>query len=162
MMRSEVSWSELDYFVRWVLTILLGVVCYRCFNFICFVICECVFVIFTFTVFCLCTYLYCFAVILLFYVFLCFIVFFCFYSSFVYFVLCTFVSCTFVFVCTSVGLLPPGESPIAVSNNNIIYININTSVQCSHVQTFVKTFDWNPTSQSCQINEVVSYKSCHY
>jgi hypothetical protein len=23
-----------------------------------------------------------------------------------------------IFVCTSVGLLPPGESPIAVSNNN--------------------------------------------
>ena len=38
------------------------------------------------TLLCLCTYLYCFVVILLFYVF------------------------------TSVGLLPPGESPIAVSN----------------------------------------------
>ena len=29
------------------------------------------------------------------------------------------VLCIFIFVCTSVGLLPPGESPIAVSNNNI-------------------------------------------
>jgi hypothetical protein len=28
------------------------------------------------------------------------------------------VLCIFIFVCTSVGLLPPGESPIAVSNNN--------------------------------------------
>ena len=26
--------------------------------------------------------------------------------------------CIFIFVCTNVGLLPPGESPIAVSNNN--------------------------------------------
>jgi hypothetical protein len=25
----------------------------------------------------------------------------------------------FIFVCTNVGLLPPGESPIAVNNNNI-------------------------------------------
>ena len=24
----------------------------------------------------------------------------------------------FIFVCTSVGLLPPGESPIAISSNN--------------------------------------------
>jgi hypothetical protein len=28
------------------------------------------------------------------------------------------VLCIFIFVCTSVGLLPPGESPIEVSNNN--------------------------------------------
>jgi hypothetical protein len=28
------------------------------------------------------------------------------------------VLCIFIFVCISVGLLPPGESPIAVSNNN--------------------------------------------
>jgi hypothetical protein len=104
-MRSEVSWSELDYFIRCVLTISLGVVCYGCFNFICFVICVCVcFFCNTFTVFCLCTYLYCFVVILLFYVFLCFVV--------------IVVLCIFNFVCTSVGLLPPGESPIAVSNNN--------------------------------------------
>ena len=34
-----------------------------------------------------------------------------------------FVLCIFIFVCTSVGLLPPGESPIAVSNNNNIYVN---------------------------------------
>jgi hypothetical protein len=30
----------------------------------------------------------------------------------------TVVLCIFIFVCTRVGLLPPGESPIAVSNNN--------------------------------------------
>jgi hypothetical protein len=58
----------------------------------------------TFTVFCLCTYLYCFVVIL----------FFLFCSCFVVIV----VLCIFIFVCTSVGLLPPGESPIAVSNND--------------------------------------------
>jgi hypothetical protein len=28
------------------------------------------------------------------------------------------VLCLFIFVCTSVGLLPPGESPIAVSNDD--------------------------------------------
>jgi hypothetical protein len=28
------------------------------------------------------------------------------------------VLCVFISVCTSVGLLPPGESPIAVGNNN--------------------------------------------
>ena len=28
------------------------------------------------------------------------------------------VLCVFIFVCTSVGLLPPGGSPIAVNNNN--------------------------------------------
>jgi hypothetical protein len=26
--------------------------------------------------------------------------------------------CIFIFVCTNVGLLPPGENPIAVNNNN--------------------------------------------
>jgi hypothetical protein len=52
----------------------------------------------TFSVFCLCTYLCCFVVILFLCVFLCFVV----------------VLCIFIFVCTSVGLLPPGESPIAV------------------------------------------------
>jgi hypothetical protein len=74
----------------------------------------------TFTVFCLCTYLYCFVVILLFYVF-CFVV-----------IVVLFI---FIFVCTSGGLLPPGESPIALSNNNnnnnnniiIIYIYIYRS-----------------------------------
>jgi hypothetical protein len=83
-------------------------------------VCVCVFVILTFSVFCLCTYLYCFVVILLFYV-LCFVVFFV-----VMVVLCIFIS-----VCTSVGLLPPGESPIAVSNNNNnnkIIINMNLIV----------------------------------
>jgi hypothetical protein len=44
--------------------------------------------------------------------------FFMFCSFFVIVVLCIFfVLCIFIFVCTSVGLLPPGESPIAVSNN---------------------------------------------
>ena len=52
----------------------------------------------TFSVFCLCTYLYCFAVIL-FYVILLFCV-------------------IFIFVCTSVELLVPGESPIAVSSSS--------------------------------------------
>jgi hypothetical protein len=63
----------------------------------------------TFSVFCLCTYLCCFVVILLF----CVTLIFCCYSNFV-------VLCIFIFVCTSVGLLPPGESPIAVSDNSII------------------------------------------
>jgi hypothetical protein len=31
---------------------------------------------------------------------------------------CFVVLCIFIFVCTCVGLLPPGENPIAVSNNN--------------------------------------------
>jgi hypothetical protein len=31
---------------------------------------------------------------------------------------CFVVLCIFIFVCTSVGLLPPGESPTAVNNNN--------------------------------------------
>jgi hypothetical protein len=65
----------------------------------------------TFSVFCLCAYLYCFVVILLFCVILMF------YSCFVVTVVCV-VLCIFIFVFTSVGLLPPGESPIAVSNNN--------------------------------------------
>ena len=38
-------------------------------------------------------------------------------SYFVVFVVIV-VLCIFIFVCTSVGLLPPSESPIAVSNNN--------------------------------------------
>ena len=60
--------------------------------------------ILTFSVFCLCNYLYYFVVILLFHVILIF------FSSFVVIV----VLCIFIFVCTSVGLLPPSESPIAV------------------------------------------------
>jgi hypothetical protein len=81
----------------------------------------CVFVILTFTVFCLCTYLYCFVVILLFYIF------FIFCSFLLLVVLCIFfVLCIFIFVCTSVGLLPPGESPIAVSYNNICIYRLIT------------------------------------
>jgi hypothetical protein len=40
-----------------------------------------------------------------------FVVFFMFCIGFVVIV----ILCIFIFVCTSVGLLPPGESPIAVS-----------------------------------------------
>jgi hypothetical protein len=40
------------------------------------------------------------------------------------------VLCIFIFVCTSVGLLPPGESPIAVSNNNNNNNN-NKTLQCT-------------------------------
>jgi hypothetical protein len=36
----------------------------------------------------------------------------------VFFLCFVVVLCIFIFVCTSVGILPPGESPIAVSNNN--------------------------------------------
>jgi hypothetical protein len=81
--------SEVGYFIRCVLTVFLGVLYYGCFNFICFVISVCVsvFVILTFTVFCLSTYLYGFIVILL------FCVFFCCYSCFV--VLCIFIFCLY-------------------------------------------------------------------
>jgi hypothetical protein len=41
----------------------------------------------------------------------------CFYIFCSFFVVIV-VLCIFTFVCTSVGLLPPGESPNAVSNNN--------------------------------------------
>jgi hypothetical protein len=44
-MRSEVSLSEVDYFIRCVLIILLGVLYYGCFKFMCLVICVYVFVI---------------------------------------------------------------------------------------------------------------------
>jgi hypothetical protein len=105
------------YITNWKDMVILG-----CFNFICFVICVCVFVILTFTVFCLCN-LYCFVVILLFYCFVLFM--FC--SCFVY-----------LYFCTSVGLLPPGESPIAVSNNN----NKNTSkIFCMWHWSIRQTFD---------------------
>jgi hypothetical protein len=74
-----------------------------------YIVCVLIFIVY------LCTYLYCFVVILLFCVFLIFCTFCCCYSCFLYF----FVLCIFIFVCTSVELLPPGESSIAVSNNNI-------------------------------------------
>jgi hypothetical protein len=102
-----------DYFIKCVLTVLLGVLYYGCFNFMCSVIrvCVCVFVIcmyvLTFSVFCSCSYLYSFVFIFCFALFkfcICFVV--------------IVVLCIFIFVCTSVGLLPPGESPIAVSSNN--------------------------------------------
>jgi hypothetical protein len=52
--------SELDYFIRCVLNILLGVLYYGCFNFMCHVICVSVFVI--------CIYLHflCFVYVLIF------------------------------------------------------------------------------------------------
>jgi hypothetical protein len=94
-----------DSFIRCVLTILLGVVCYGCFNFICFVICVCV---------CFCnTYIYCVLFVYLSLLFCsCFVVL-CFLCFVVIVVLCIF-----IFVCTSVGLLPLGESPIAISKND--------------------------------------------
>jgi hypothetical protein len=74
--------------------------CYVC-------VCFCNMYLLTFSVFCLCTYLYCF----------------------LFFLFCScscFVLCIFIFVCTSVGLLPPGESPIAVSSSssNIHFRNV--------------------------------------
>ena len=113
--------SEVDYFIRRVLTVSLCVLYYGCFNFMCSVICVCfcnIYVL-TFSVFCLCTYLYTFVLLLLF----CVILMFC--SCFV-------VLCIFIFVCTSVGLLPPGESPIAISNNNN-NINNNNNNNNSHI-----------------------------
>jgi hypothetical protein len=125
-MQNEVSWSELDYFIKCVLTILLGAVCYGCFNFICFVICVCFFYN---------AYIYC---VLFVYLFLLFC------SYFVVIV----VLHIFIFVCTSVGLLPPGESPIAVSNNNNIkltfYLDPNSTVtwtskrNIAHTDFFLK------------------------
>jgi hypothetical protein len=35
--------------------------------------------------------------------------------------------CIFIFVCTSVGLLPPGESPIAVSSSSSSSNNNNNN-----------------------------------
>jgi hypothetical protein len=47
-------------------------------------------------------------------------------------VLCFFMFCScfvilyiFIFVCTSVGLLPPGESPIAVSSSSSSSSNVD-------------------------------------
>jgi hypothetical protein len=106
-----------------VLTILLGVLYYGCYNFMCLVICVSVFVIRTyirtFSVFCLCTYLCCFVVILLF----CVILMFC--ICFVVIV----VLCIFIFVCTNVELLPPGESPIAVSSSSSSSNNNNKGIR---------------------------------
>jgi hypothetical protein len=88
----SISLGVCDCFIRCVLTILLGVLYCGCFNFICFVICVCVFII--------CIYLH----------FLCSVC-----------VLIFIVLCIFIFVCTSVGLLPPGKSPIAVSSSSKIF-----------------------------------------
>jgi hypothetical protein len=115
-MRSEVSWSEVDYFIRCVLTVLLGVWYYGCFN---FMFCN------RRVFFVICIYLHflCSVCVLIFVIlcFLCFVV----------------VLCISIFVCTSVGLLPPGESPIAASssssssNNSITWIRsaYNANVQ---------------------------------
>jgi hypothetical protein len=91
-----VTRSEVDYFIRCVLTISLRGLYYGCFNFMCLITRVCVFVILTFPVFCLCTLLFCsYFVVLMF------------YSCVVVLLFCVI----FVSVCTSVGLLPPGESP---------------------------------------------------
>ena len=45
--------------------------------------------------------------------------------------------CIFIFVCTSVGLLPPGESPIAVRNNN----NNGENKKTSNIQIYIN-FDY--------------------
>jgi hypothetical protein len=65
--KKTISLGVCDYFIRFVLTVLLGVLYYGCFNLICFVICVCfcnMYILLTFSVFCLCTYLHCFIVIL--------------------------------------------------------------------------------------------------
>ena len=41
---------------------------------------------------------------------------------------CFVVLCIFIFVCTSAGLLPPAESPIAVNNNNNNNKNNNNNI----------------------------------
>jgi hypothetical protein len=56
--------------------------------------------------------------------------------------LCSFffvrvVLCIFIFVCTSVGLLPPGESLIAVINNNNSNINPKYKMN-SQEETFLR------------------------
>jgi hypothetical protein len=50
------------------------------------------------------------------------------------------VLCIFISVCNSVGLLPPGESPIAVSNNIYIYIYIYIYISVT----------WNPHAVNFQ------------
>jgi hypothetical protein len=58
-----ISLGVCDYFIRGVFTISLGVVCYGCFNFICFVMCVCVCNTYIYCV--LFVYLsYCFVVVL--------------------------------------------------------------------------------------------------
>jgi hypothetical protein len=97
-----------DYCIRCELTILLRVLYYGCFNFVScnMCVCFCNMYTLTFSVFCLCTYLYCFVVILLF----CAILMFC--SCFVVIVVSLF--CVILFL----SVLPPGESPIAVSSSS--------------------------------------------
>ena len=96
MAAREVGVCVCGYFIRCVLTILLGVLYYDCFNFMCLVIC--VYLHFLCSVYILrflfCSFLFC--VILMF-------------SSF--FVIVVLLFCVFFsFVFTSVGLLPPGEA----------------------------------------------------
>jgi hypothetical protein len=98
--------SEIDYFIRCVLTILLCVLYYGCFNHMFCNMCKCFYnmYILTFSVLCLCTYLHCFVVL-----------------------------CIFIFVYTSVGLLPPGESPVAVSSSSSSNNNNNIHHRCQRV-----------------------------
>jgi hypothetical protein len=69
-------------------------------------VCVCVFV-----------FIYCVLSVYLSLLFCSYFVVLCFLCYVVFFVV-ILVLCIFIFVCTRVGLLPPGESPIAVSNNN--------------------------------------------
>jgi hypothetical protein len=131
--RSEVSWSEVDYFIRCVLTISLGVLYYGIISYYNICVCSCNMYILTSSVFCLCFYLYCFVVILLF----CVILMFC--SCFV-------VLCIFSFVCTSVGLLPPDERPIAVSSGGG---GSSSSSKCSYIRKLSQLWnDWKQKTTS--------------
>jgi hypothetical protein len=80
----------------------------------CFVICVCVFVIYIYIHFCcLCS--------------VCVLIF--------------IVLCIFIFVCTSVGLLPPGESPIAVSKLVIGGYAVAQLVETLHYKPEERGFD---------------------
>jgi hypothetical protein len=59
--------------------------------------------------------------------------------------------CIFIFVCTSVGLLPPGESPIAVSNNNNNNNNNNIPLMMKGQMYFQR--DGTPPHYSRRVTE---------
>jgi uncharacterized membrane protein YccF (DUF307 family) len=71
----------------------------------------------------------------------------------------TVVLCISIFVCTSVGLLPPGESPIAVNNNNnnnnnkygtgCLFYYIIIVVSMCHVYFFVIKAECSGNIKSC-------------
>jgi hypothetical protein len=98
-------------------------------------VCFCNMYILTFYVFCLYTYLCCFVVIL-----------FCVF--YVLYLFCYYIFCCFVYLFLSIELLPPGESPIAVSsssssssNNN----NNNNNNNCLHVLNLTSFVPWLKT-----------------